>query len=1454
MSQVSPRLSIPETISEKLISVRGRSFKAQVATASVVAVVVLLAAMGLAMLVDYLAVLYDSRWRVVLTAAALLSAAATLIAWVVVGWRYTRRLRQSAEAVDRHFPDLQERWTTVTSLADSPDSARDVHPAMYRKVATEADRFSGRVQSEQVVRYDGVVRGLISLTVVSAILVAAVAMNPLQTTVLMRRFWSPQSYISATKISHSPDGAVIGRGESLDLTAQLDGLPVKKATLMMHPAAGESKELTLIPRVGDEQTHIKHRIRSVQEPLQYRFRAGDGQTPWYEVAVADRPKIANSQVTITPPEYTRQKAKRMKKLPRRVTVMEGSRLEIALQPKHAVESIEIRLNGDENQSFSQGEDGWYRWSITVEESFSFSPLLTEEHGLTNRKPPKCRVICKPDRPPVVKVLTPENDVAVRPDDTLNVTFVAKDDVGIGSAELVVKQQNLAGKLETLKTIPVPLGEDQGSKDLRASVELDLAEFELKDGAQLSYVVRVFEQRGQSARSNAEEGELSGRVQTIRKDAGENAQPSSSVSQSAENGTKQPTQPNEDAPTAGASESRADAARKDESGSTELANNDAEEPTAQDAGTSIKRQPDRSVAQAETSDSQADSTPVDNGQQTTEADSRQDAENSVEEQSQSPRTGEESIEESEETDESTTEGEKDLAASDAESTTGGDSSKATQNNRQSSSSPNKDAQAAEETSPNQNQPSDNNSNQTGSKSTAERDQKQQSPSNGPPPDNMAKNSVDVAPRASNSQQMRLKIDQWAGSFEGQQRRKLELVIGPLIEKLHSHLEKAELLSRAVLDEWDASATWQPKQNRDVSQAEKRVAAAIQVIDDLTNQTQNTPYAFIGLQLFDISRAHVEPARRDFWKGLQLDEEKRVEAVRNGWQHVQRARELLLMLTERFEKAKREYALAESVEEIKKMHRIFVEESMALLKPPGEGGVGYNRKPVEFDFDEEYLKRLKEVIEMRNRMRKELARILREDPRLLRRFLDAQKNRLNNLRHDLYDLVDTQQELNREVSAWAKVDDSQRDELAKILLGRHIESSQDIALATADLMESFETWRPLRSTSQDAEFESIGALLEKIGTTAREITFNAEEYVTQELSKEEEESEETESDSSPPQEKANLIAEVDKDSEKLYDELNDLEVRLRQLGLRSDQLEIASFATNRLVETRNLIARSSAWVRQLRQQQQGNYHRAAEVAQYQVARDTEALVAKLANVELAISGLLQRPDGRLPPQIAESVREMFAVFDEQAAPNQQAAIYSLRRNQLPRASERQSAALAALQLASEKYDEMIKRAITELDKLPVQDPIASLLDDPTLDELLGELEQEFPIEDILGIPARRSNLQIVGDFLRPAGDNGLITGQPQQRLMNQLRQQRRLRRRQLDRARQEAIKRALKEVEAEDLVDEDLLKLAGENSDWNVLLSQLGDDLRQGRDKAPPERYRRAIEQYFRQISRDAKSDD
>jgi hypothetical protein len=70
-------------------------------------------------------------------------------------------------------------------------------------------------------------------------------------------------------------------------------------------------------------------------------------------------------------------------------------------------------------------------------------------------------------------------------------------------------------------------------------------------------------------------------------------------------------------------------------------------------------------------------------------------------------------------------------------------------------------------------------------------------------------------------------------------------------------------------------------------------------------------------------------------------------------------------------------------------------------------------------------------------------------------------------------------------------------------------------------------------------------------------------------------------------------------------------------------------------------------------------------------------------------------------------------------------------------------------------------------------------------------------------------------------------------------------QLDQAYRRAIARALKEGKSAKKVAR---PKATKLSDWNRLVSELNEDVGQGRDKAPPEQYRRAIEQYFAQISK------
>ena len=65
-------------------------------------------------------------------------------------------------------------------------------------------------------------------------------------------------------------------------------------------------------------------------------------------------------------------------------------------------------------------------------------------------------------------------------------------------------------------------------------------------------------------------------------------------------------------------------------------------------------------------------------------------------------------------------------------------------------------------------------------------------------------------------------------------------------------------------------------------------------------------------------------------------------------------------------------------------------------------------------EDYLERYTQVLEIRRELRKEFARILSDDPRLLGKYMDLIKRQRNSLRNQLTDLRERQEDISTELS--------------------------------------------------------------------------------------------------------------------------------------------------------------------------------------------------------------------------------------------------------------------------------------------------------------------------------------------------------------------------------------------------------------------------------------------------------
>jgi hypothetical protein len=128
----------------------------------------------------------------------------------------------------------------------------------------------------------------------------------------------------------------------------------------------------------------------------------------------------------------------------------------------------------------------------------------------------------------------------------------------------------------------------------------------------------------------------------------------------------------------------------------------------------------------------------------------------------------------------------------------------------------------------------------------------------------------------------------------------------------------------------------------------------------------------------------------------------------------------------------------------------------------------------------------------------------------------------------------------------------------------------------------------------------------------------------------------------------------------------------------------------------------------------------------------------------------------------------------------------------------------------------------------------------------LEDEARAAEKLGVPCRPINVALLKDWLKPGSCSSPAQAMAQVRSAQS---QTRAAAEKAIQARGRAIQMARKR--ASELAGPQLA-LPGPgpkrpSRSWNTLVSELGDELRQGRDNIPPEQYRQAIEEYFKTIA-------
>ncbi|KAA5539023.1 hypothetical protein FYK55_25680 [Roseiconus nitratireducens] len=1592
------------------------------------------------MALDWLFPFAPALMRPLLTAGTLAATAASVFAFGYRPIRSALRWNDAANAVDGEIPQLEERWSTVASL-----SSRQLSDQTPTQRAMAAQVISEAVAMEQIVQPSRVAppvspKPAVAAAAASALLLAGlIAINPSQLSVLMKRFWFPTSPITATQLQSLTGDQFVPRSESIDLITRQDGVQRSRATLTVRDADGTSREYQI---GADENASdlFRHRLR-VDDSVSYRVRAGDSQTAWQHLRVIDFPELAEVKFAIDFPEYTRQDPVQRDRLPRRVKVAQGSTLRLSLKPLEPLKQLSLAVthldrstgenSSEETQAESEREEliaddsGWYHFQMQLMDDVILAPSLTSPHDLTNQRRLFSRIDVITDKAPVARVVSPNNEMAVAVDETIEIEFEAHDDHGIMTAELVVfdeSRKDEQGNPVVVAVKPIPLADQKNSKHVMGKTELDLRDMNLREGSEISYAIRVTDNRDVALASQQTSDPSSTAQAPTAPDKNSDAnardrlaEDSALRSKDAEGVAENPSGPNQNAspesesatpskddlsqmlalapPRFPESDSPGDASPQDREGvskqptpqiptdgsSADLPPADeapkrpssTSAPDAEPAGDGLDDEPGDASNDSPADASEANQDPrgsESQGPQTSEGvpsidpkkgmrgedsssepgtDANPSADGAPADESPDDGNGRPASDPAAESDEVTPGSKPEPSAGNpldqiAKATTSPPSPADTDPSPRKQSAPT--LQAANSPSPKPADTSSKNSpsnaggsspkssaskqvamTQSAGTQSARPDPKQPNSDPKPAASNPTQPS-DPAPKPSGSKvakssagetrppnQFALKTQQSRSGQDTQTgRRRLKIT-----EKLASIAtaetrpgEDRQIRESVVeIDEMLAEVETGLRQLVDRTIADSDRGEQFQRLDlglgniesfiaDLREETKENQFAFVGLQMVDIARTHVTPARDRVFAATARPNASDVDAS-VSLQHVVRARELLAALLKRYDRVKQERELKDDMEETATMYEVYLQKRRMLMREARQNRNPLERKMGIVEVDQAYLDRLAEVLQLRRAMLDELAQMLGDDPRLLSRYLELTKRRGDSLRDQLSEISQRQYDATEELLSWLQIDESQKPDLWSIIVDLRVQSASQIAKDTAELAERVEKQMPLEIDSSVGTAAATVAMAKQLASDARSIQFDAEKLVGQ----------------------AGQVADADS----LVHNAGTLVTRCDRLFALFDRLQfenesepaVADYVDRRMLETRAVANLADAWSELCNSLVAGNYAGVVHTEQLRLAVATQLLRVEMLEMESELEGQFQRlAESSVPGPIVDMIRSLHRLM-ETITFNQAAASFRASGDTIESASRQQELALQRLEEAEELFDKIRREVVRELDQYDVRDPNIADLRDPTLDEFLARLEREPNIVAQLGIPVRRTNLRVIAESMLWQQQGGGGLGEAGKAAANRAKEAMKMKRAaqqkddkekakereltdgereqfaQAKRA-QEMLEKSLREIEQrrDDPTTPDgerqrLDKMAkniermmeqsdGNNADrrawdqvvqsdqaqeliralaageslpdeqWNKLLSTLDDGLWQVRGNQPPEAYRKAIEQYQDQI--------
>ena len=432
-----PPIPLPADLKQRLVSLRRRYRMVFALTG----IFMLLGAVSLLLLAQGL-----SDWWFDLPWAA--RAVFLLIDIALIGSIFRRHLHlplpkksgltETALLVEKKWPKLEQSIITAVELAEGKANVTRGSPRLVDLVLQQARARTTNLNFGEVIPTRALRRWMLWGGVLTlGMLVVAGTTWPASLTLLERIFLLNVPLPTKTIVVPITRDLTLPLGSDVEISARAQGIIPTHGRVTITYAEGPPEEfpLTVLP---DQPGTFAFTVHNVQQPFKYRFYLNDGHGSEFTVTAKIPPAIATVECTEVYPDYTGLPPQ---KLPSTgLSLLAGSHLKIKAASTEALKSAAVVLQGVSQQINMTLDDSKTQLEadipIPAKNLTGFSLHLIDAAGLGSVNETVYPIDLVPDKPPVVKIMEPADEIETI---TLRakpvIAFDASDDYGLTQLNL-----------------------------------------------------------------------------------------------------------------------------------------------------------------------------------------------------------------------------------------------------------------------------------------------------------------------------------------------------------------------------------------------------------------------------------------------------------------------------------------------------------------------------------------------------------------------------------------------------------------------------------------------------------------------------------------------------------------------------------------------------------------------------------------------------------------------------------------------------------------------------------------------------------------------------------------------------------------------------------------------------------------------------------------------------------